>query len=69
MPIKQSLYKISHRLDIAENGIVHENLNFLNGYYNVTDTPKQYQVAPASPSSSADYVCAKTSVKKGDLIV
>lgn len=69
MPIKQSLYKISHRLDIAENGIIHENLNFLNGYYNVTDTPKQYQVAPTSPSSSGDYVCAKTSVKKGDLII
>ena len=69
MPIKQSLYKISHRLEVVEKGIARENLNFSNGYYNVTDTPKQYQVAPASPSSSADYVCAKTSVKKGDLIV
>lgn len=67
-PVKKQFLEVQNKLSNLEKGVVFEKLNFSNGYYNVTDTPKQYNTAPVSVSSSADYVCFKTNVKKGDLV-
>lgn len=67
-PVKKQFLEVQNKLSKLEKGVVFEKLNFSNGYYNVTDTPKQYNTAPVSVSSSADYVCFKTNVKKGDLV-